>query len=235
MSRLANHIAVVSQTRHMTFSDVQDICAAIDAQLAEDVYPIWGRRTHIEAFNDARAVPHGYWLAHIMDNIHEPGAAGFHTDKNNQPLIFVQYDGDATSLTLSHEAVETPPDPFGNRLLAVDHPEMGKIQILCEICDPPEAVSYMKKGIAVSDFIRPEWYDSFQTEGMTYSFTGRLGTPLTLLPGGYYSFIQDGVWKQATWFNGNAPDIRTLGMVDPTKMLREWVDGLTAKYKQETA
>lgn len=233
MSKLANHIGVVSQSRHMSFSQVQDICAAIELQLSEDAYHVWGRRTHITAFNDLRSVPHGYWRAFIQDDIHEPGAAGYHTDENNQPVIFVQYDGDDTSLTLSHEAVESIPDPFGNRLIPVNHPEYGAIQILCEICDPPEDVvfSYKRNGIKVSDFIRPEWYDTFTTDVMTYSFNGHCKRPLQLLPGGYYSFIQDGLWKQATWFNGDVPIVRTLGKVDPTQMLREWIDSQTAEFK----
>lgn len=229
--KIENHIGVVSQTKKLTMSDLGDICAAIDEQLALDVYPIWGRRTHITAFKTVKDIPKGYWPALIMDDIHEPGAAGFHTDKNNQPQIFVQYDGDNTALTLSHEAVETPPDPFGNRLITVMHPTLGQIQILCEICDPPEAISYLRKGIQVSDFIKPEWYDAKATKGLTYSFTGACKTPLSLLSGGYYSFVQKGKWKQATWFSGTKPAIRVLGKPDESKMLREWVDRETAIYK----
>ncbi len=130
-----------------------------------------------------------------------------------------------------HNCIETVPDPFGNRLISVVHPTLGPIQILCEIADPPEEVSYTRKGIKVSDFIRPEWYDAKATPGMTYSFTGECKTPLSLLPGGYYSFIQKGRWKQASWFTGTKPVVRTLGKVDATKMLREWVDCETSIYK----
>lgn len=233
--KIENHIAVVSQTNRMTFADVGDICAAIEDQLALDVFPIWGRRTHIAAFKDAKSIPHGHWPALIQDNIHEPGAAGFHTDKNNQPVIFVQYAGEDTALTLSHEAVETPPDPFGNRLISVVHPELGAIQILCEICDPPEAVSYERRGVKVSDFIKPEWYDTAAKVGMTYSFNGACKTPLSLVKGGYFSFIQKGRWRQATWFGGSKPSVRNLGRLDETKMLREWVDGQTAIYRRRLA
>ncbi len=225
-----NHIAVVSQTKHLNFSQVQDICDAVDSQLHEDAYPIWGRKTHVHSFQDVRSVPQGYWLALIQDDIHEPGAAGFHTDEHNQPKIFVQYSGDSTSVTLSHECVETIPDPFGNRLIPVNHPELGPIRILCEIADPPEAVFYDKKGIKVSDFIKPEWYDSFKTDGMTYSFTGACKKPLELLQGGYFSFIRGGHWEQVTWF-GSQPVVRVLGQLDQTKMLREWIDQETSTYK----
>lgn len=230
MSKIENHVAVVSLTKKLSFSQVQDMCAAIEDQLALDVYPIWGRRTHIDAFKNQKSIPHGHWPALIQDDIHEPGAAGFHTDKNNQPIIYVQYDGDETAVTLSHEAVETPPDPFGNRLISVNHPQLGPIQILCEIADPPEAVTYERRGIKISDFIKPEWYDTEPKVGMTYSYTGACKTPLTLLPGGYYSFVQKKRWKQMTYF-GSKPIVRTLGKVDETKMLREWVDHETAIYK----
>ncbi len=229
--KIENHIGVVSQSKQLTFSQVGDICAAVDEQLSLDVFPIWGRRTHVAAFKDVKSIPVGYWPALIMDDIKEPGAAGYHSDKNNQPTIFVQYDGEDTALTLSHECVETPPDPFGNRLISVVHPTLGAIRVLCEICDPPEEVSYLKKGIKVSDFITPEWYDAKATPGVRYSFTGSVKEPLTLLPGGYFSFMQKGKWKQATWFYGPKPAIRTLGKVDETKMLREWVDNSTAIFK----
>lgn len=231
MSHIENRIAVVSQTKQLAFSQAQDMCAAVDEQLSLDAYPIWGRRTHVLAVKDAKSIPQGYWPAYIQDDIHEPGAAGYHSDRNNQPIIFVQYDGDNTSLTLSHECVETIPDPFGNRLINVSHPTLGAIQILCEICDPPEEVSYLKKGIKCSDFILPEWYDSTPGAMSTYSFTGACKTPLTLLPGGYFSFIQKGKWKQATLFSGAKPVIRTLGKPDATLMLREWVDKEAALFK----
>lgn len=236
MTHLANHFAAVSQTPHLTYSDMQDICAGIDAQLQEDAYPAWGRRTHIEAFNDVRSIPLGYWPALIRDDIQEPGAAGYHTDKNGQPLIFVQHDKnnpDNTSAILSHEAVETIPDPFGSRLITVNHHEYGAIQILCEICDPPEdeSFSYRKNGIKVSDFIFPQWYGKDPGEEERYSFTGSCKHPLQLLPGGYFSFVQNGIWKQALWLSGDVPEVRILGMPDPTKMLREWIDGDTSKYK----
>ncbi len=232
--KIENHIGLVSHVSpsELSFSGVQDWSAAIDKQFHQHAYPLWGRRTHILPFNDLRSVPHDYWPAIIMDDIKEPGAAGYHTDKNNQPQIFIQFSGDSTSVTISHEAIETVPDPFGNRLIPVNHPEFGAIRVLCEICDPPEAVDYKIDGIAVSDFIKPEWYDGFVTPNFEYSFTGACKRPMELLFGGYFSFIKNGEWRQATWFSGNVPVVRVLGMPDSTKMLREWIDAETSTYKQ---
>ncbi len=236
--KIENHFAAVSlvSPSELSFSQMEDMCAGIDAQLHEDAYPHWGRKTHILPFRNPKDAPQGFWPALIKDDINEPGAAGFHTDEHNQPKIYVQFAGEDTSFTLSHEATETVPDPFGNRLIPVNHPTLGHIRILCEIADPPEEVSYRKKGIKVSDFITPEWYDIARTEGTKYSFTGACKNPLELLPGGYFSFIRNGRWEQATRFNGDAPtSIRVLGMLDPTKMLREWIDELTRAYKSEAS
>jgi hypothetical protein len=60
-----------------------------------------------------------------------------------------------------------------------------------EACDPCEAnnYGYQIQGTLVSDFITPHFYDSVETPGSPYSFTGAIKRPRQILPGGYISFV----------------------------------------------
>jgi hypothetical protein len=227
----AQHFAVINQSKFVTPADLAKWSDAVNKQLARDFFPIWQRTTTCAAFPDEASVPVGHWKVFIADDIHEPGAAGYHTDEHHQPVAYVQYDrSGGTSVTLSHEVLEAAVDPFGNRMLPVDLPKYGRVRMLVEICDPPEALSYSVNGVQVSDFITPEWYDPAPT-GIRYSFLNKIARPKTILKGGYCSFLTaDGNWHQQTWFSGNAPRNAKLGRRTENVPLRQWIDARTQPH-----
>lgn len=235
MSKFNQQIGVVSQTAQLPFGEVQRICEAIDRQMVEHHYPAWGRTTRVTAFESLDKIPIGFWPAVIKDDIGEPGASGFHSDNNNQPFIEVQFTGDDTSVSLSHECLEIAPDPFGNRLIVANLPSIGECHVLCEIGDPCERQTYEIDGVKVSDFILPEWYDAEKTDGVKYTYLNSIDWPCTINEGGYCSFIDtDGQWGQITWFSGHQPITRNFSDTEdrlPDENLREWIDRVTRAHR----
>lgn len=230
---------IFSRSKDITFAQCQQIAASVQAQLDEDVFPIWGRKGTITAYPDEASVPQHLWKVVVEDNIGQPGALGYHTDQFNQPVAFVAAQGgdlDAVCTTVSHEVLESLMDPFGNRLILALHPMANRrVRILCEVGDPPEAQSYEKKGLQVSDFITPEWYDDEKKDGVKYSFLGSITTPRSLIEGGYISYIDtDGKWYQITFFSGPEPEISgPLDMSTPDESLRETVDRYVREKKAQ--
>src|SRR5438309_7522307 len=121
MSHLPRHIALVSDTSAVSFSDRTAVAAALQKQATRDFGPTWDIQGTVNGFDTLEAVPVDYWPVIIMDNINEPGAAGYHTDDNGQPFSLVQAD-DTWPLTASHETLEMLADPFGSRTVAGSPP-----------------------------------------------------------------------------------------------------------------
>ena len=89
---LPYHIALVSISKKITASDLAQTAAALQQQVTRDLGPIWGLSATVDSFPDLKSIPPGYWPVIITENINDPGAAGYHNDKNNQPFSLVQYD-----------------------------------------------------------------------------------------------------------------------------------------------
>ncbi len=226
------HAALISESSRVTLAELQPVAAALQRQIAHDVAPFWQFKILVSAFQTRAEIPVGAWPLIIQDNIGEPGAAGFHTDENNQPFALIQYAPD-WSVTASHELIEMGGDPFGNTLRVGNLNQFIQpsttVQFLQELCDPPEAHAYQVNGIKVSDFILPHFYDPDGQPWHKYSFLNALPGPRSIDRGGYLSYLGvDGIWYQLTWFNGPEPTIQTLGKKAdfglPGDSLREAVD-----------
>ena len=198
-------IALISQTAHVSLNELVVVGAALQKQITRDFTPIWNKPALISAFGNLNQVPLGYWPIIIRDDIHAKGAAGYHSDKNNQPFALVQYSP-SWALTVSHEMLEMLADPYGNKLKVARSikPGQGKVQYLVEVCDPSEddAFAYDIQGVIVSDFYTPNYFDKLTVAGKLYSFTGAIKEPLQVLRGGYLSWLDtaSGAWWQAQFF-----------------------------------
>ena len=215
---LLRHVALVSETKRTTPSEVSRVGAALQKQASRDLGPSWNVQATVDAFSRLEDVPVGYWPIVIMDNINTPGAAGVHEDKDGQPFALVQFS-QGWSLTASHECLEMLVDPFGNRLVAGKSPKpgQGRVEFLVEVADPSEerSFAYTVNGITVSDFYTPHFFDPVVNAAVRYSFTGAVKKPRQVLKGGYLSW-HDPVtdhWFQETFFAGNAPKFRDLGQL----------------------
>jgi hypothetical protein len=144
-------------------------------------------------------------------------------------------------LTASHEVLEMLADPLGNHLRAgwSIKPDQGRVEYLVEVCDPSEAIQfgYSVNGISVSDFYTPDFFLPVASGNVRYSFTGAIEEPRSILRGGYISWLNPptGEWWLQTWFRGNAPQFRNLGVLTDAQgeSYRTQVDQLTKKYRLE--
>ena len=185
----------------------------------------------------ADRIPSGVWPVLLVGSL-PAGEGGFHLDKHNQPYanVLATPGSEGWTIAASHEIIEMLVDPAGNRIQSstsigikgkeiVD--ENAQFEYLVEACDPCEAdaYSYAIRGVAVSDFITPHFYDPVATPGTRYSFTGALTKPREILPGGYISWIdpQTDEWQQLQYLDA-APTIKDIGPAHSSaKSLREWL------------
>src|ERR687885_1087893 len=168
------HLALTSEVRGHDPSDVARVAAALQRQATRDFAPVWDVRATVDAFPRLEDVPLGYWPLIVRDDIHQPGAAGVHLDKNGQPFALITMS-DSWSLTASHEMLEMLADPFGKRIIAGKSPKrgQGRVEFLVEVCDPCEAdqFAYTVNDVLVSDFYTPHFFDPDAAAGVRYSFT----------------------------------------------------------------
>jgi len=211
------HVAIVSETDQVSFSDVSLASAALQKQVLKDFGPIWNETATVDSFAQLEDVPVGSWVIMIRDDIGYPGAAGIHLDSEGQPFALVQFSN-TWQLTTSHELMEMLADPFGNRLQSGDSikPGQGKVQYLVEVCDPSESFEfgYRVNGIQLSDFYTPNFFDPVAASCIRYSFTDAIKNPREVLKGGYLSWFDPGSnhWWQATFF-GASLAFRDLGEI----------------------
>ena len=212
---LIRQIALTSETKKVSLSELSKVAAALQKQTTRDLVPIWEIKATVDAFAKLNEVPIGYWPIVVTEE--DLGdAAGIHEDKDGQPFSLVKY-GNGWSLTASHECLEMLVDPFGNRL--VSGPSgmkgQGRVRFLVEICDPSEDTpyAYRSNGILVSDFYTPVYFDPVTSPNIRYSFSGAIKHPRQVLKGGYLSWHEpkSDHWFQETFFSGNKSRFRDLG------------------------
>jgi hypothetical protein len=166
----------------------------------------------VDAFAQAKDVPPGYWPIFVREQLQDPAAEGYHTDKNHQPYALVRWSPD-WPLTVSHEMLEMLVDPFGERLVAAPSikPGQGTVNYLVEVCDPCESqtCAYPVNGIPLSDFYTPDYFSANPARNTRLSMAGNIKRPLQLLKEGYLSWNDpaSGRWFQSAWF-GAKPAIR---------------------------
>ena len=199
---MLHHLALVSETNTLEFSELTRVSAALQKQVLRDLRPIWEISATVDAFASLEDVPTGYWPIIVRDDIGIAGAAGIHLDNDGQPFALVQYNSNRWTLTASHEVLEMLVDPLGNQLRASESikPDQGRVKYLVEVCDPSEAFqfSYTVNGVRVSDFYTPAYFDPVAAANVRYSFTGAIKGPKVVLEDGYLSWLDPatGHWWQ---------------------------------------
>jgi hypothetical protein len=219
------HLALVSQVGALKAGDLNRVAAALQKQIQVGLKPTWNVDATIESFDKLENVPAGYWPIIVKGETDLPAGAGaFHTQKDGHPLAVVGYDADVDLWTLaaSQEMLEMLVDPAGNRLKLCRSPNPADgdkvVNVLVEISQPVEGIehSYRIDGVVVSDFVTPSFYDATVKSGIKYSYTGAAVDPLKILKAGYISWIDpvSKEWYQQIWFDGDKPDVRSLGKID---------------------
>src|SRR5436190_569153 len=110
---MLRQIALVSQTQGVDASELAIVSAALQKQVSRDLAPLWNVEATVDAFQDLKDVPSGYYRIIVRDDVNATeGVKGVHHDPEKQPFALVQYTDDETwSVHASHECLEMLVDP----------------------------------------------------------------------------------------------------------------------------
>lgn len=239
---LQSQIFLIDQTKKIKPSHLSAVATAIQIQVNRDLSQFWPISATISVGDpDVKPAPN-VWPVYIVDSL-PPGEGGYHMDKNNNQPYAVILNGAGWTVATSHEVVEMLVDPFGNRLQSARNIDVNgstlslgnkSVSYLVEIADPVESHGYVIDGVAVSDFITPAYYQD-GSSGLHYDFMGRLNAPVSILPGGYISWIDGSTnhWWQILWVDPTQPpQVVDLGSATSSLSLKGFVDDNTQSVKK---
>lgn len=180
-------IAVVNSSKLPT-ADLAFFVEACRLQLIECA-AAWGLPPLAAAlYADTASLPASdVYICEVVDDLDQPGALGYHSD-DGRPFLRIRAQGDATSITLSHEFLETLCDPTCDGWRA----RGDGTQVALEVCDPVEGDSYEQdatvlgetRQVRVSNYVLPAWFAQ-STDPAMYDHLGRLTAPFSMDAGGY--------------------------------------------------
>lgn len=183
----------------------------------------------------AKKVPFGAVGAVFQNKGAIKGALAYHTSLHLAPYIVVyagvgKFYGYNNSVSFTHELFELLADPTISRLqqgwwdplvYLGKNPELLPVQVdwIAETADPVEAYAYSVKGVQISDWITPAWFNAFApvTGRYVYDRMNEIQQPLTIAPGGYAQFYYAGQWYALTNFTRKSDRGFFLGEQDGRK------------------
>jgi hypothetical protein len=177
--------------------DLSRLLAALQEYVDGHVAPVWGSPCYLV---ESTGFVKGSWAMQFLDESDEQGALAYHDlTPDGFPLakVFVKTildNGDAVSTAASHELVEMLVDPAINLLSTGPDP---KAAYAYESADPVEEVSFDVRGLPMSDFVYPSYFEAFHAPGSTrFDHAGQVTRPFQLLRGGYQILFKGGKWTQ---------------------------------------
>ncbi len=177
--------------------DLDDLIAAMQAYITNNVVPIWGTPANLVRTTDFQA---GAWAMVFLDNADQAGALAYHDltpDGFPQAKVFVKTtldNNDLVSVSASHELVEMLVDPAINMMTT--GPDRTTIYAY-ESADPVEALSFAVNGIQMSDFVYPSYFEDFrQPNSVQFDQMNQVTAPFQILSGGYQIIFQNGQFSQ---------------------------------------
>jgi hypothetical protein len=177
--------------------DFDALIASMQAYVDQYVSPVWGTPAKLVKSND---FVKGAWAIVFLDDADQPGALAYH-DLTPEGLpeskVFVKTTLDnheLVSVSASHELVEMLVDPAIN--LMTTGPD-AKVVYAYESADPVEALSFPVKGIEMSDFVYPSYFEAFHKSGaVRFDQLSKVKKPFQILAGGYQIIFKNGKWSQ---------------------------------------
>jgi hypothetical protein len=238
------HVGLVDDTGSIGHARLAKVAGALNEQVAADFSPIWHVRASVGVYPPDAVTP-GIWAIRVRSKLDAPGAAGYHTDENGQPVAYVEFGHD-WPMTASHELVEMLADPWGMRLHQARLPagiegsykkfglasRTSRVSYLLEVGDPCEMTSYEVGGVDLSDFLYPAWYRTTQPANARYSHAGGCTGPRQVSEGGYVSFCHGPEWFQVFAYDGKF-EVKALGRFDKNDhvSLRAWTDECARQFR----
>lgn len=211
---ISRRLYVVNESTLVSNSDVKRMVAAVNKQVRDHIAPAWGVARDVVEFHTGTleavqtAVPKDQYVFALLDDSDQAGALGWHW-QDDKDRIYGEYFAKpalaahstalsgpyAISATLSHEAAEVSGDPNCNRWR-----DTGRGFVVAEeLSDPVEADIYEIDGVAVSNFVLPEWFDPIVSSGERFDYLGRCKRPFSMTHGGYW--VQAPIGAEQDRFN----------------------------------
>lgn len=182
-------------------ADLVRVAAALQVQLVRDFSqapPLgWGLGGTVRASTQDMPARDTEWVLGLFTDPDQPGALGYHdVSLTGTPLskifpLLDAQDNQPWSITASHEMLETLADPL--LAMCFQGPD-GRVWA-GEVCDAVEADFYEIDGVAVSNWVRPAYFQPLkQRPAGGYDFMGTVSEPLELRPGGYNQWLDGSSW-----------------------------------------
>ena len=169
---------------------------AFQDAVVKDFAPVWDVNVRL-VFIGRNMPAKSAWRITIQNSPACIGCYGYHEYVDGIVRGFVGTDTFSGNwqVTFTHELFEIMVDPYvspdgaGVRGVLV-----GTDWYVQETADPVEAerFAYLRRGIKISDFVTPEWFDA--TSDGPWDFKRHTTRPLQILFGGYQI-----VWRAGTW------------------------------------
>jgi hypothetical protein len=190
-------IASFNQAKTPLGVDLAKLLAALQEYVDQHVAPVWGTPCRLV---ESTGFVKGSWAMQFLDESDEQGALAYHDlTPDGFPLakVFVKTildNGDSVSNAASHELVEMLVDPAINLLST--GPDQ-KAAYAYESADPVEEVCFDVRGLPMSDFVYPSYFEVFHKPGSTrFDHANQVTRPFQLLKGGYQIVFKNGKWTQ---------------------------------------
>ena len=173
------------------------LVAAMQEFVDRHVAPVWGTPARLVRTTGFRK---DAWAVVFLDDADQPGALAYHDlTPEGLPLskVFVKTtidNGDLVSVSASHELVEMLVDPAINMMTTGPDP---KTMYAYESADPVEQLSFKVRGVPMSDFVYPAYFEGFHKPGsVRFDRLGKVRKPFQILSGGYQIVFKNGAWSQ---------------------------------------
>lgn len=191
-----SNIAIVNKATIPLGADLSAMVQALQKQVTRDFLPLWDIGCNILLLDD---VTDDYDNLIIFDTADQAGALGYH-DRSPKGHAYAKVFAKTTvqakepiSTVVSHELLEMLAN--GNVDKLARNPLNGYLYAV-EDCDAVETESYQIDGVAVSNFVTPQWFDPKAMASTKFDFLGNVHSPFKINPGGYMPVQVNGKWTQ---------------------------------------
>ena len=176
--------------------DFDSLIAALQTFVDDYFVPVWGTPARLVKSSTFKQ---GAWALAFLDTADVANALGYHDlTPDGLPLskVFVKSTlavGQKVSVTACHELAEMLVDPAIN--LCATGP--GNVFYAYETADAVEEVEFSIRGIPMSDFVYPAWFEGFRKPASAqFDYARKVRRPFQILSGGYMSVFKNARWTQ---------------------------------------
>jgi hypothetical protein len=221
-----HRVDVVNATTLVTPKEIRRCIRALEKQLERDFAPVWGVTADL-AYVGRKAKPRkGAWQLVLLDS--RDVDCGYHDlTVEGLPLgkVFIREASKCSSgwtSTASHELLELLMNPATTFGVMVEDRDQGMRVYSYEVCDPcqDDRFTYKVRGVPMSDFVYPAWYEPWHPPGKKTRFDHRrkLRRPFQV-PRACYATFYDA--RRKVWLDNaggqETPRLNVLGVNDRVK------------------